>query len=461
MQGFGKTQQKEPKALLDLSKLRAFRSDACACFRQESPVLSALLDALVTTPYGRAITLVDAPVFGHQWPSLYKGLARGQIDRTRLRELLWRHAPLPAEDDPVDISLDITPILRPDSQTLADRTLVHVANAPHGATPVQPGFDMLGAMVVPEQPSAAVFPLELCRIPSSLTHRQAVVALMESLVKQTSRRIRFVLDREFGHAPFLLDTAELKADYLVRLRVNGKVYRKPPAKTGQPGRPRLHGPMLQANKTDTQTFPDAVWIADDGLVEVAAWHEVHFRKALTVPFTLYRVTRHAARDTARDPRVSWFVWRGKAALPLAAVPPLYRRRFAHEHGHRFLKQTLHWDALRVHTAERFQRWTDLVTLTLAALVLARSCIPITRRPWETATRPPTLSQVQRSLLGYWMQILPPRPGCKPRGKSPGRAKGFHPTPKSKHPVIRKTPKTKRSPTPDTPKRSKTKTKTTA
>jgi hypothetical protein len=42
----------------------------------------------------------------------------------------------------------------------------------------------------------------------------------------------------------------------------------------------------------------------------------------------------------------------------------------------------------------------------------------------------------------WQLGTPARPP-QPRGKAPGRAKGFHPKLKPRHPVIRKTSKTKK------------------
>lgn len=293
--------------MVDVSKLDAFRNDARRSFRQEATVLGELLDAMAPSPYNQVITLVDAPLFGHHWPSLYKALERGRIDQEQVRPLLWKHMPPAYHDGPLVVSIDITPIARPESQTLEDRTLVHVSNAPHGSIPVQPGWDMLGAMLVPVVPSAAVYPLELRRIPSIQTHRQAAATLMKEVTQQTERRVQFLLDREFCNAPFFATITDIEADLLTRMRTNGKVYREPPPKTGKSGRPRLDGPVIHASHPETQTTPDARWESEDRLVEVIAWHQVHFRKARHVSFTLFRVTRRSARDTQRDPRVSWFV----------------------------------------------------------------------------------------------------------------------------------------------------------
>ena len=59
---------------------------------------------------------------------------------------------------------------------------------------------------------------------------------------------------------------------------------------------------------------------------------------------------------ARDPKISWFVWKGERSAPLAQISPTYRLRYSHEHGYRFDKQEVLWDVPRLSTPERTERW---------------------------------------------------------------------------------------------------------
>jgi len=150
---------------------------------------------------------------------------------------------------------------------------------------------------------------------------------------------------------------------------------------------------------------------------------------------------------ARDPRISWFVWKGEEAAPLAQISPTYRLRYSQEHGYRFDKQELLWDEPRLSTPQRTQRWTHIVACAHNLLVLARPLLQGYYRPWETRSSVPTLAQVRRALPTLLQQLGTPARAPQQRGKAPGRAKGFHPKPRTRHPVIRKTSKK--------PKKSKT------
>src|SRR5438105_10640761 len=150
---------------------------------------------------------------------------------------------------------------------------------------------------------------------------------------------------------------------------------------------------------------------------------------------------------ARDPKSSWFVWKGERPAPLAQISPTYRLRYSHEHGYRFDKQELLWDEPRLSTPPRTQRWTHIVACAHNLLVLARPLVEGSYRPWETRSTVPTLAQVRRALPTLLQQLGTPARPPQLRGKAPGRTKGFHPKPRTRHPVIRKTCKK--------PKKSKT------
>src|SRR5271166_595768 len=116
---------------MDFSKFSALRRAIGSCLCRETRVLQALVDALVTAP--RATPLIElsqSPCFPYGWASIYKALARGHIDRVRLRRVLVAHRPVLAPGQRLCLGIDLTPVLRPNAATLADRTLTHVANTP-------------------------------------------------------------------------------------------------------------------------------------------------------------------------------------------------------------------------------------------------------------------------------------------------------------------------------------------
>ncbi len=139
--------------------------------------------------------------------------------------------------------------------------------------------------------------------------------------------------------------------------------------------------------------------------------------------TAIRIVRHDAKATARDPREAWFWWIGGPLPPPEALPGYYARRFGKEHGYKFQKQVLLWDAPRVRTPEQFARWSDLVAIAHNHLVLARPLATVAHRPWESRTKPTTPQQVRRALPRILAQVGTPVRPPRPRGISPGKPPG--------------------------------------
>ncbi len=127
-------------------------------------------------------------------------------------------------------------------------------------------------------------------------------------------------------------------------------------------------------------------------------------------------------------------------IPLSQIAQHYRPRFSQEHGYRFLKQYLLWTRVHVRTPAQFELWSWLVALVFNQLYLARELGQVLRQPWEQNNRPVTPQQVRRVMPTILSQLRTPARPCQPRGKSPGRAKGFRPQPAVRFPVVRKPPK---------------------
>jgi hypothetical protein len=119
-------------------------------------------------------------------------------------------------------------------------------------------------------------------------------------------------------------------------------------------------------------------------------------------------------------------------------------RYSQEHGYCFDTQELLWDVPRLSTPERTERWTQVIAWVHNLLVLARPLVGGCYRPWETRRSHLTLTPVRRAMPTLLRQVGTPARPPQLRGKAPGRAKGFHPAPRTCHPVIRKTSKKKKT-----------------
>jgi hypothetical protein len=273
-------------------------------------------------------------------------------------------------------------------------------------------------------------------------------ALLPRLGLADDQRAILLADRAYGNAPFLRASHDVACDKLIRLAKNRVLYRPAPPRTGKRGAPCKDGPRFKCDAPHTHGPPDGVWEGQDEKghrLLVEAWERLHFKQARDIEVTVIRVTRFGAADSARDPRVSWFLWVGQASAPLAGVSSLYKRRYSQEHGYRFHKQNLLWDQPRLRTPEQFERWTWLVAGVHNQLVLACPLLAAVRLPWESPTRAVTPQQVRRAMAAILATLGTPAHPPKVRGKSPGWPKGRARTPAPRFPVVKKSPSGSKQP----------------
>lgn len=433
---------------MNLNTLNEFRHGIYGCFGNGKDALCNLVDALASEVAARSFPeLSFSPFFERGWSSLYEAMEDGRIDAERLREVFVTFAPLPQPGVVVFLGIDTSNLYRPEAQTAADRTLVPMANLPKQAHATCPAWVLSSVVLLPRLPGQGTYVLDTARVTSDelateVAARQlrAVVALL------VARGLRPIIlgDRWYACVPFLARMADLEAAELLRVKSNRVFYRPAPARVpGQIGAPRKDGERFQCQDESSHGEPDATWEgleANGAKIEVRGWNHLHLRTARAFEVSLIQIIRHGASGKARDPRVSWFVWKGDTPPPLAEVSPMYRLRYSQEHGYRFDKQELLWDIPRLSTPERTERWTWIVACAHNLLVLARPLVQSCYRPWETRRALLTLGQVRRAMPTLLHELDTPARPPQRRGKAPGRAKGFHPAPRTRHTVIRKTSK---------------------
>lgn len=433
---------------MDSTTLEEFRHTLyTTCFTQARDSLFELSDALLSDTHARSFAELSlAACFARKWPSLYEALEDGRIDRSALQHLFASSLPTAMVGSRLVLGLDVSSILRPDATTSNDRTFVHRSNLPPDATPVGPGWQFSALVVLPNPVSCASYILDTRRVPSSETATTIGAAQLHAmlpLLRPLGVRVLLLQDRGYSNVPWLLASQDCDCDNLIRARKDQVLYRALPAGPRRRGRPRLDGPRFKGAAPATHGEPDADWSGSDAAgkpLRVSCWHNLHLKGARHIALSVIRVVREAATGSKRDPRISWFWWRGGPLPPLAELPGLYRLRFGEEHGFRFDKQALLWANPRLRTAEQFERWTDMVSVAHNQLVLMQPLVEGQRRPWERQVGSPTLGQVRRGAGKLLAQLGTPARPPQRRGKAPGRAPGATIRPAPRHPVIRKSAK---------------------
>jgi hypothetical protein len=433
---------------MNLNTLKEFRHGMYTCFGNAKDTLFNLVDALCSEAGASSFPeLSFSPFFERTWASLYEALEDGQIDAEQLRKVFVDFAPLPQAGEIVFLGVDTSNLYRPEAETGEDRTLVPIANMPKNTHAASPGWVMSHVVLLPKQAGQGTFVLDTVRVRSTELATEVAACQLRAVVAWlVARGLHPIIlgDRWYACAPFLTRLADVEACSLLRVKSNRVFYCPATARLpGQLGASRKDGDRFQCKDESSHGEPDETWEGIDAKgarIEVRCWNHLHLRTARSLEVSVLQIIRHGASGKARDPKISWFVWKGDRPAPLAEISSTYRLRYSHEHGYRFDKQELLWDVPRLSTPQRTERWTHIVACAHNLLVLARPLVEGCYRPWETRTSVRTLAQVRRAMPTLLHQLGTPARPPQLRGKAPGRAKGFHPKPRVRHPVIRKTSK---------------------
>lgn len=152
-------------------------------------------------------------------------------------------------------------------------------------------------------------------------------------------------DSEYGCAPFVLKTAGINADKLMRLRSNLCLWSAPPAYQGK-GRPRIHGNKFKLNDSNTWIEPVQTLEINDsklGLLQIRLWNNLHFKSAAKHPMSLILVEPLNENGSTRVAKPLWLAFCGEQMPALDEVWRLYLRRFTIDQRQSISQTTLALD----------------------------------------------------------------------------------------------------------------------
>jgi hypothetical protein len=445
---------------MNFTILNEFRHDFYRCFQRSGDTLFNLCDALLTdTQAHSAIELTLSPCFERQWPSFYEALQTGKLDQARFEQTLVRYCPPPPPGQRLVVAVDASNIERPFSETSPDRGWCYLHNLPDCSKPVIPGWQFSCVVVVPAQASSHTYIVSNRRIPTAQSAAQVAVEQLAALKPYFKERPICLGDRYYPTKDFLHKVSPAY-DVLARLKANRVFYADVdgdgggggggtlprPVQGATPrrrrGAPAKHGRRFQCNDPATHGNAAGEWVGVDergGRVEVSQWSNLHLREVPELSLSVIRVKRFGASGKRRDPVESWFVWSGQTEVELEQVWPLYKRRYAIEHGFRFDKQDLLWTQPRLREPEHFELWTSLVSVVHDEVHLAEGLGVEVWRPWENQSRPPSPQQIRLGLGRIIGKLGSPARPPKVRGKGVGRAFGAKSEPAARYEVVKKGP----------------------
>ena len=409
--------------------LQEFRQTLYEDLGNGRDALFDLMDAVLVSWYIRSfVSLSQSPVFRREWSSTYAALKDSRLPRAKILELLVSQ--IPTGEQPV-LAGDVSRWHRPEAKTLKDRTF-------SGGTGrgINVGHSYSTLAWIPENSGSWALPLRHERLTSFETPASRAAFQLKQVTRQLSVRPLGMYDRGYGNASFVNQTADIEADLLLRLASNCCVYGVPPAYKGR-GAPAKHGHKMKLNDVETWSVPtESIEIEHPklGRVRVNRWSQYHFRQS---PKREMEIIRVEVIEGKRRVTPLWLAWVGETLPPLDTLWSKYLCRFSLEHWYRFAKQRLYWTHPQFSSLRACDAWSNLMPILTCQLWLARQeCIDYPL-PWQSPQDSLSPGRVAQGFASILAAIGTPATSPKLRGKSPGRAKGFLPSPRTRYPTVKK------------------------
>ncbi|MFE2867884.1 NF041680 family putative transposase [Embleya sp. NPDC059259] len=443
----------DPARVESLNVLSRFRTDFHDCLTTRADALFELTDALSCAD-GAVTSLVDltlTPEHRRGHGALYDGLNSGRIDEERLRTVL-AGLPLPrCADGRIVLAVDVSPWLRSDAPTSAERLFCHVYGRARSKSELIPGWPYSFVAALESGRTSWTAILDVVRLGPAHDATAVTANQLRSVVGRLTKAghwnegdpdIVVVMDASYDATRLAFVLADLPVEVVGRIRSDRvMLHPRPPRLPGTNGRPPQHGPAFALDRPDTWSEPNHTTLTETtryGTARADDWDRMHPRlthrtswldhdgELPVVEGTLIRLrVDHLPGD--RDPKPVW-LWSSKTGATATDVDRHWRsylRRFDLEHTFRLFKQTLGWTRPRIRTPQAADRWTWLVIACHTHLRLARTLTADLRRPWEKPAEPGRLTpaRVRRGFRNIRPNLAQPAGAPKPGKPGPGRPPG--------------------------------------
>ncbi len=467
--------------------LEQFRLDLYEALPYRRDTLFDLLDALASNTTARSVVELSlSPFFRREYSSLTDGIdnffqatdpeqeaAERREWEQKLVRVIGPYLVQPQKRQYWLFGVDVPSLPRPYAGKVADRTYVYQPNTLKGNKPVNIGHQSSVLVWLPEKQKGEpswIVPLIVRRVTSQEKKNEVGAEQIRDLLADKSLPFDgelkvLVGDSDYSKLPFLgtvyCGGKQNESDELVtivRAANNRTFHHSPPEIEGKKpvGHPIWYGSAFRLKDPTTWGVPDeekeTTWRTHRGKsykVQLQSWHNIKMRgkKGYPMhehPFTLVRAVVLDETGQPRYKRPLWLIVMGKrrTEISLVEVWEAYGQRVDLEHYFRFGKQKLLLNSYQTPEVEHEENWGQIVQLAYILLWLAAAVVEDRPRPWETpySTKKGGLTspgRTQRGFGGIISQIGTPAKPPKPRGNSPGRAKGEKPELREPQPVIKK------------------------
>ena len=404
-------------------------------------ILDALASAArVESPVG----LSQSEVYKRKFSSVYDTLHEGDIDDVGMSRLLYEAQPETSETIAgyEVYACDATDEPRANAKTLADRSMQKSDASARGVA----GHKYQWLVRLVTERKSWVAPQAVERVKSSETANVVAARQAQALDQRSTTRKVVVADSGYVGKAFLgVFIGLLSVVLLIRLRNNQALYgAAQPAPAHKPGRPAKHGRKVKLNAPPKPDREERCEIRGHTVI-LQAWTDLHFKAVAALIGMVVCVTFLKPDGTPKFKRPLWLFWTGAPHTALLDIARMYLWRFCIEHFFRFMKQHMGLCAYNGVSDSGVIQWMRVCMLAYWQLLLSVDLAQPVSLPWRKL---PLLNvpfaltprQVQLTMPSILVAVGTPASLPRPSGKAPGRAKGFRPSPRMRHPIVYKSKK---------------------
>ena len=423
--------------------IQQFRNAVYQSLLKRPDAVLDLIDALTVADHVNSpVALSEEAPFRRKFSMVYDTLCHAVSDFDALLQTLLTNQP--AESETIAgyeiYGLDTTKDERPEAETLPERVCLKSQKD----EPRVYGHKYSWLVRLVRRGTSWVAPQDTIRVDPEMSDSQVGSQQIKALAGRNPKPKVVVEDSLYGNHIFLAVFLFIQNTFaLVRMRSNHVLYEPPaPREPGKRGAPKKHGEKFKLSSPSRLADGTQTFLFGSQTVRIQAWKGLHLKKLSELVVMLLRVEFLKPDGQPRYKQAMWLLWTGPTEVPLQELCKMYLWRFAIEHMFRFLKQNMGLNTSRSNDLVATEQWMWMCALAYWQLLLMRDLVEDTRPAWHPRFRNGkrkelTPGQVQRAALGYLLQLGTPAKAPKAAGKGKGRQKGYHPAPRTRYPVIKK------------------------
>jgi len=206
------------------------------------------------------------------------------------------------------------------------------------------------------------------------------------------------------------------------------------------GRPPKYGEKIKLNSFNKEANQELIVKHKEKRLRIRAWQGLQAKAYMDIPLTILKLE---FLDNKNEPTFNKPICLITTATQVnpETIARAYLWRASHELTFRFMKQHLgllkNWSSKLIN----IDNWYQLVAIAMNILLAIKDNLVVAAKPWYPKKANKTISQrqAQKGALGFLLRLSGLTKPGRPAGKALGRLKGYHPPPRKKYKVNRKTP----------------------